>query len=290
LRRTVALIKLVLRDVERKHLMLAAAGLAYYFLMSLFPGLVLLTAGVAYLPLQGGLPGLTSFLAHVIPAQGLSIIEDLLATISPHRSGLLSFGIIATLWLASIGGKGVIASLDIVYGVNKPRPMWINRVLACVLTLIVGILMLLAISLTLAGPMLRDFLSTVVPVESWWPRLWPYLQWVLAALFIFAAIELLYILAPNVDPAQRLTIPGALVATATWMALVWGLGFYFHYFGTLKFYRFYGILASPIAFMIWLYCGAGAFILGAQVNASLREQAQVELTKNTESQRRRRAS
>src|SRR5262245_56677594 len=235
-RRTVAVIKLIIRDVERKHLMLAAAGLAYYFLMSLFPALVLLTAGVAYLPLQGGFQEMTSFLAHVIPSQGLSIVESLLATISPHRSELLSFGIIARLWLASIGGKGVIASLDIVYGVSKPRPVWINRILACGLTLIVGILMLSAISLALAGPMLRDILSTLVPVGSFWPKAWQSLQWLLAALFVFAATELLYVLAPNVDRDQRLTIPGALVATGTWMALAWGLGLYFHYFGALKFY------------------------------------------------------
>jgi membrane protein len=283
--RTIAVITLIMRDAERKHLMLAAAGLAYYFLMSLFPALVLLAAGVAYLPLHDGLQELTSFLVHVMPPQGLSIIENILATIGPHRSELVSFGIIATLWLASIGGKGVIASLDIAYGVSKPRPIWINRILACGLTLIVGVLMLLGVSLTLAGPTLRDILSTFVPVESLWPQVWPYLQWCLSALFIFAAIELLYILAPNVDPVQRLTIPGALVAAGTWMALAWGLGFYFHYFGTLKLHRFYGILASPVAFMIWLYSGAGAFILGAQVNASLREHSKSEVTGKTETQR-----
>jgi len=280
--RIIAVLTLIIRDAERKHLMLAAAGLAFYFLMSLFPALVLLTAGVAYLPLQDGSHELTSFLVHVMPPQGLSMIENILATIGPHRSELLSFGIIATLWLASIGGKGVIASLDIVYGASRPRPIWINRILACGLTLIVGVLILLGVSLTLAGPTLRDILSTFVPVESVWPRA---LQWCLAALFIFAAIELLYILAPNVDPARRLTIPGALVTAGTWMALAWGLGFYFHYFGTLMLHRFYGILASPVAFMIWLYCGAGAFILGAQVNASLREQSKSEMIRKTETQR-----
>jgi len=279
-----------MRDVDRKHLMLAAAGLAYYFLMSLFPGLVLLTAGLAHLPVQNGLQEMTSILAHVIPSQGLSIVESLLATISPHRSELLSFGIIATLWLASVGGKGVIASLDIAYGVSQPRPVWINRILACGLTLIVGVLMLLAVSLAVAGPMLRDVLSTLVPVDSFWPTAWLYLQWLLPALFIFAATELLYVLAPNVDRSQRLTIPGALVATGMWMALAWGLGFYFHYFGTLKFYRFYGILASPVAFMIWLYCGAAAFILGAQVNASIREQSKASgIIRSIETHRRRRA-
>jgi len=145
--------------------------------------------------------------------------------------------------------------------------------------------MLLGVCLTVAGPTLRDILPTLAPVESLWPQVWPYLQWCLAALFIFAAIELLYILAPNVDPVKRLTVPGALVAAGTWMALAWGLGFYFHYFGTLKLQRFYGILASPVAFIIWLYCGAGAFMLGSQVNASLREQSKSEVIRNTETQR-----
>src|SRR5262245_55272663 len=180
-----------------------------------------------------------SLLGHVVPPQVLSVIENILSTISPHRAGLLSFGIIVTLWLASVAGKGVIASLDIAHGVDKPRPIWINRILACGLTLLVGVLMLLAVSLTLAGPMLRDVLSTLVPVESVWPRAWPYLQWLLAALFTFTAIELLYILAPNVDPAPRLTMPGALIAAATWLALAWGFGFYFRYIGELKFDRFY---------------------------------------------------
>jgi membrane protein len=159
-RRAIAVITLIIRDAERKHLMLATAGLAYYFLMSLFSALVLLVAGAAYLPLHDGLQELTSFLEHVMPPQVLSIIENILATIGPHRSGLLSFGIIATLWLASIGGKGVIASLDIAYGVSKPRPIWINRILACGLTLSVGVLMLLGVGLTLAGPTLRDTLRS----------------------------------------------------------------------------------------------------------------------------------
>ena len=60
--RTIAVIRRIIRDAERKHLMLAAAGLAFYFLMSLFPALVLLTAGAAYLPLQDGLHELITFL------------------------------------------------------------------------------------------------------------------------------------------------------------------------------------------------------------------------------------
>ncbi len=254
---------------ERKHLALVAAGLAYYFLMALFPALMLLTAVVAYLPLQNGAEGASSFMAHIIPQQNIVLIEQTLATISPHRTGLLSVGVIATLWLTSKAVKGVIAGLDIVYEVNTPRSLWINRILAFGLTVGVGVLLLLAVVLTLAGPILETILSAVVPLQSLWIKAWPYIQWLLAGAFIFAAIELLYILAPNVPFARRVTIPGALVAAVGWLALSKGLGIYFHHFGELKLSAVYGILATPIALAIWLHWSSMVILIGAEINVTL---------------------
>jgi membrane protein len=203
---TISVIRLIFRGFERKHLPLLAPGLAYYFVMSLVPALVLLTAVMAYLPVQNATQAANSFMAHVMPRQGLELIEPMLSTIGAHRTGLLSFGIVATLWLTSKGVKGIIAGLDIVYEVRTPRPLWINRILAFGLTCAVGVLLLLAVALTLAGPAVEAFLSAAAPVQSLWIEVWPYVQWLLAAVFTFAAIELLYLLAPNVPVAHRLTI------------------------------------------------------------------------------------
>jgi len=260
-------IALAYRDIERKHLPLAAAGLAFYFQMSLFPALLLVAAVMTYLPEQNG--GATSFLAHVIPQQGVAALENLLVTIRPHRTGLLSFGIITTLWLTSIGSKGIIASLDIVYNVRAPRPLWMNRILAVVLTIVVGLLLLLAVGLTLLGPAFEGLLESAVSIQSLWLRIWPYLHWFVAATFTFGAIELLYLLAPNVSPSRRLTVPGAVVAAAIWLALSRGLGFLFHIFGTRKIEMFYGIPTTLIALIVWVYWSANAILIGAQINVSL---------------------
>src|SRR6476620_4654138 len=121
---------LVFRGFERKPLTLVAAGLSYYFLMALFPAVILLTGIMAYLPLENSVQRATSFLAHVMPQQGLSLIEPTMTTIASHRTGLLSLGIAATLWVTSKGAEGIIAGLDIVYEVEAPRSLWINRILA----------------------------------------------------------------------------------------------------------------------------------------------------------------
>ena len=71
---------LVYRESERKHLALAAAGVAYYFLMSLVPALAFLTAVVASLPLLNESDVLVAFLGRVMPAQALHMLEEVAAT------------------------------------------------------------------------------------------------------------------------------------------------------------------------------------------------------------------
>ncbi len=278
----IAFIKRIFDDFEQKHLMVIAAGLAYYFLMSLVPALLLLTAFMAYLPLHLGAEGAT-FVSYVVPQQVISLFQDLLYRIGPHRTGLLSFGVIVSLWLSSKGFTGIIAGLDIVYNVQKPRRIWTNRILAFGLAFAVGSLLLLGVVLTLLGPTLEALLSRVVPIQSLWLKVWPYIQWLLSALFIFAAIETLYRLAPNIPVKQRLTIPGALVTTVSWLVLTWSLGFYFHHFGDLKVDRLYEFLASPIALVVWLYWSAKAILFGAEFNVGLQSLRAHSKTSNSES-------
>src|SRR6185437_11601283 len=117
----VRLFVFIFKGYERKHLQLVAGGLACHFVMSFFPALISLTAIAAYLPIKNGAQKATSFIAHVVPQQSLSLVEPIVNSISLHRRGLLWFGIVTTLWLSSAGTKAMIAGLDLVYEVHQPR-------------------------------------------------------------------------------------------------------------------------------------------------------------------------
>ena len=248
---------------------LAAAGIAYYLLLSLFPAITLLSAVLSYLQVQNGLREAASVLGYVIPPQIMMLIEEVLTQTTPHRAALLSFGLVTTLWLASIAFKGLILGLDMVNGSTVQRPLWVTRILALALTIAVGVLLLIGVTLTSVGPSLWAHLSRLLPIESLWLQLGPILQWLVSALVLFTAIELLYVLGPSLPISQRLTIPGAAAATVMWLLFAWGLGFYFHHFGELKFARFFGFLATPAAFMTWLYGSATAVLVGAEINSRL---------------------
>ena len=259
----------VFRGYERKHLQLMAAGLAYYFAMSLFPALMLLTGLAAYLPVRNGAERAASFMAHVVPQQALALVEPIISSITIHRSGLLWLGILTTLWLTSVGAKAIIQGLDIVYEVRRPRSLWMNRFLAFILTAGVGTLLLFAVVLTIAGPIVESLLERAAYVRNLWIQLWPYLQWLVASTFTFAAIALLYVLAPNVPIRKRTTIPGAVVAAVGWLILAWALGFFFHEFTESKLNAMYGVFATPIAILIWLNWGAVVILMGAEINLNL---------------------
>jgi membrane protein len=259
----------IFRGYERKHLQLIAAGLAYYFVMSLFPALVLVTALAAYLPIKNSSQRATSFIAHFIPHQHLSVVEPIVTSITVHRSGLLWLGIVSTLWLTSVGAQAIIQGLDLVYEVHTPRSLWMNRFVAFLLTLAVGVLLILAVLLTLVGPIAENVLAIVTPLQYAWIRIWPVLQWLLAATFTFAAIEFLYLLAPNISARKRVTIPGAIIAAAAWLVLAWLLGVFFDEFAKSTLSAMYGVFATPIALLTWLKWGATAILLGAETNVRL---------------------
>ena len=91
-------------DVLQKHTLQMAAALSYYFVLSLFPALILLSAAVTYLPVPGLFNQVLSFMGACMPADAMSLVRGVLADIiTPNRGALLSFGILGTLWTVSSG-------------------------------------------------------------------------------------------------------------------------------------------------------------------------------------------
>src|SRR4030095_1686405 len=110
------------------------AGLAYYFVLSLFPALIFLSAVVAYLPVPDLFDQALALMAYFLPADAMGLVRRVVAdVISPIRGTFLSLGILGTLWAASGGFAAMIEALDIAYDVKDDRPFWKTRPLAVAL-------------------------------------------------------------------------------------------------------------------------------------------------------------
>ena len=254
--------------VQRKHTMQMAAGLSYYFVMSLFPLLIVFAAAVAYLPVPNLFDQALGFASRFMPQESMGLVKAVLRqVITPHRGKFMSFGIVGTIWAASGGFSSMMEALNVAYDVPESRPFWKTRPLAIGLTFLIGVLLVIALALMLVGPDFGGWLAAKVGLGSVFIAVWPYLRWSIAIAFAVLAIELIYFFAPNVRQRFRRTLPGAALAVAGWLLLSWALGIYFQHFTNLN--KTYGTLAAAIALMVWLYWTAFAILLGGEINADL---------------------
>jgi membrane protein len=110
-------------DVLRNHTLQMAAALSYYFVLSLFPSLIVLSAIVAYLPVPNLFDQALSMMARFLPLDSMGLVRRVLSdVITPNRGTFLSFGILGTLWTASSAFATAIEALNIAYDVEDDRP------------------------------------------------------------------------------------------------------------------------------------------------------------------------
>ena len=164
-------IKNAVTDAGRNHTMAFAAGLSYYFLLSLFPALIALSAVVGFLPVPDLFGQILALMARYVPADSMGVVRYVVHdVISPHRGALLSFGLLGTLWSASSGFAGMIEALNVAYNVPETRPYWKTRGLALIMTFMVGGLLLVALGLMLVGPKFGEWLAGVLHLSFVWAQ------------------------------------------------------------------------------------------------------------------------
>jgi membrane protein len=277
------------QDVMRHHVLQVSAALSYYFVLSVFPGLIFLSAVFGSLPFGNLFNHVLLLMSRLLPADTMHIVGSVLSDVlSSHRGTWLSFGMIGTIWVASAGFAALIEALDIAYDAKDDRPYWKSRLLAIGLAAVTGTLLLVALATMIVGPRFGDWLAARFDVSAVFAMVWPVLRWAVAITFTVIAVEVVYFLAPNVKQRFGATLPGAIFSVAVWNALSFLLGIYFSHFADLN--RTYGTLAGVIALMTWLYWTSFALLVGAELNAELAKQSmkggiEAKNSSNEESQR-----
>jgi membrane protein len=245
-----------------------AAGLAYYFFLSLFPLLIFMAAALSYIPIPNLFDQIMGLMGRFVPGEAMQMVQPIIKSVlRPPGTGLLSFGVIGTLWVASSGFSSLIDSLNTAYDVPETRAYWKTRSLAVALTLIVGSLVAVGLGVTLAGPDFAEHLSHHIRLSALFVNVWPILRWAIIFSSVVLAVELLYYLAPNVKQKFWFTLPGAFIGVAAWVIISLGFGIYVRKFANYN--ATYGTLGGVISLMFWFYLSSVAILVGAEINAEL---------------------
>jgi membrane protein len=263
---TKRLIVTIYNDVYDEHLFVFAAGLSYYFVLSLFPLLVSMASLLGYVPIPRLFEGLLTLMARLVPGEIMSLVRNIVSDVVTHKHPqLLTLGLVFTIWTVSSGFAALIDGLDIVYRVRETRPIWKTRPIALGLTLLTGSLLLVATGLIVEGAYIGPWFTERFNVDPAVFTVWRYLiPGGIATGFAVLAVEFLYHFGPNVKQRFRDSLAGAIVAVMAWIGFSYLLGLYFRHFDSLD--KTYGPLGAAIGLYLWFYLSAFAVLFGGEIN------------------------
>jgi membrane protein len=265
----------VVRDAIDDDLIGRASGLAFDFLLALFPLLVfLLTLFGLFSSRSIQLrTGLLSYFADFLPPLAFQLLKDTTEELAQTASEeKLTIGILLSLWFASGGVAAMISTLHVAYRTREARSWFKVRAIALGLTLTISILIFSALCIVLAGGILIDWIGIELHLASAMVAVWKSMQWPVAALFVVFSYALIYSCGPNAHRRRWYWItPGSAFGALLWLAASAGFRVYLRYFNTYT--AIYGSLGALIVLVVWLYVTGLAFLIGGEINANIERAA-----------------
>jgi membrane protein len=255
------------REVNDDDCLGLAAQLAYYFILSLFPALIVVVAIGSFFP-RSTIGSVIDALDRFTPPEALALIRTQLdAILAGENGGLLTIGVLGALWSSSAAVTAIISTLNRAYDVTETRPWWKVRLLAIGLTVGLAAFILTAFALVVAGPEVAHWLVDRFGLASAVATAWTIVQWPIVFLLVAFGVALTYYFAPDAEQEWAFLTPGSVLATLLWIAATVGFRFYVQHFGDYN--ATYGALGAAVLLLLWLYVSGVAILVGAELNAEL---------------------
>ena len=252
-----------------------AAQLSYYFLLALFPLLLVMMALLGIFADKGTelRNNLIAYLSEVMPASAGELVKSTVEELSnASGAGKISFGLLATVWAASNGMGAISETLNTAYNVKETRPYWKTRLVAIGLTAALALLIVTALALLLYGFQIADAIAIKAGLGDAFTITWKIVQWPIILLFILVGFNLIYYFAPDLKEQEwKWVTPGAAIGVVLWLLVSFGFKTYLTYFNSYS--ATYGSLGGLIIMMLWFYFTGMAIMIGGEINSEIENAA-----------------
>ncbi len=236
-----------------------SAQVAFYFLMSLFPFLYLLTRLTAVFSISSDT--MLNIIYFIFPEVTYDVIYKNLYTLTAYSSSYTVWMyVLLGLWSSSM----LINSLKRIFAskteMTVPKRIILRRIVSIAVTLIIAVAILFSLFATLATNIIVSFLTSYVKIKY-------FANFIsLAISFSVAVVDftLIYIFIPTRPIKFTSALPGALFATIGYSIASYFYSYYITYISDYS--VLYGALGSVILLLVWLYISSMILILGGFIN------------------------
>ncbi|HUG61648.1 MAG TPA: YihY/virulence factor BrkB family protein [Methylomirabilota bacterium] len=256
---------------------LVAAGVTFYILLALIPGL---TALVSVYGLFSDPESVQSHLERfegVIPGGGMEILGSQLERISGQASSTLGFAFAGSLaismWSANAGVKAMFEAMNVAYNERESRGFIKLNLITLAFTLAGLVAVIVAMGLLVFLPPVLGSLG----FGSMGQAISRVAGIAILAVLALAGLAALYRYGPSREEAEwRWITPGAIVTLVVWVIGSVLFTWYAANFGSYN--ATYGSLGSLIGFLFWIWISTNIVIIGAELNAELEHQTAMDTT------------
>lgn len=261
-----ALAREVAAGVGENDLLTYASAIAFQVMTSLIPIVLLVLSIMGFLELdEVWTKDLAPEVRKQVSPDVFAVLDDVARrTLGSKQVWWLTVGVVLTLWQVSGVARAVMGALSGIYGEGDDRS-FVRRyatsfalgvaVAACVL----GALVIVRFGTGILGLEELGSLATAVMFV---------VRWGAALALLSTAVWLLLRFAPAHPGPQRWVSFGSALCVIAWVVTSVVYGFYVK--DVADYGSIFGSLASVFLLMTYLYLSAGAFLIGAQVDAIVR--------------------
>lgn len=259
----------VFQGISRDRILDNAAAVTFYVLLAIFPGIAALVSIYGLFANPATISSSLNALSGVLPGGAVSVIHGQLARLTAAKGGSLSIGfaigLLASLWSANSGVKGLFDALNAVYEEDEKRGFLKFTAISFAFTLAILALAIVALAGIVVLPIVLRHLPGMIGLIFNIAR-WPVLLVLVAVVLAFV-----YRYGPSrTEPRWRWVTWGSAFAALAWLAASALFSWYAANFG--NFNKTYGSLGAVVGFMIWIWVSAIVVLIGGKLNAEMEHQ------------------
>lgn len=277
-------LRIFLNNIHEDEIFDRSNSVAYNFILSIFPTTIFLFTLIPYVTVY--FPDVTdesimAFMGDMMPPSMYEVVSStVLDIVRNQRGGLLTFGFVLALYLATNGMSALMRAFNACYRTIERRSFIRTRLTALGLTLMLSLVLFSAIILLVVGQIVINYFTTHVTdlaklnIDSLSIYFLLAMRFLVIFIVFFIAISCIYYFGPAVHYNWRFFSIGSLIATLACLGISYGFSFYVANFGSYN--KLYGSIGTLIALMIWIQLLTMVLLFGYEINASLHYGTKVE--------------
>jgi membrane protein len=246
-----------------------AGNVAFRALLAIFPFLIFTSSLTAFIGDRSMADTLIHFLIAIVPQELVGpIVSEVEQVMTVPRGGVLSIGILLTIWFAVGGVDGVRVGLNRAYGIRETRSTLALQAVQVAIVVVAGLALVLVGYLLVLAPRLGSIVHDVVPRFDPASVTVGIIRYPSAAAILMVALFVAHVFLPARRTRFENIWPGVLFTLTLWTVLAAVFSFYLRTFASYSSY--YAGLGGIVATLYFMYLAALVLIFGGEFNRALR--------------------